>query len=92
MCGPEGFSTGPWSDSGCGSAQIPKSFRAGLRRAHTLAVQASANPHRAKKLAAKAVRVLNDLKVTARKIAKQDECGDALGLMLTHAQDALARP
>jgi hypothetical protein len=79
-------------DSGCRAAQISSKLRAGLKRARAYAAQAAEHPNHAKRLVAKAVKALDGMKTISRKIAKQDECGDALALMLTHAQGALARP
>ena len=78
--------------SGCRAKQIPKALRAGIARARGLAEKAARNPSKGKKPAAKAVDVLYDMTTLSRKIARKDPCGDALGLMLSHARYALAHP
>jgi hypothetical protein len=80
------------SASGCRAALLPKALRIGLARARALAARAARRPRRGRAAAAKAVDVLDGLTTIAHRIARRDECGDALGLMLSHARWALAHP
>ena len=78
--------------SGCRAKLLTRKLRAGVARARNLAAKAARDPQHGAKAAAKAIDVLYDMTTIARKIAKTDQCGDALGLMLSHARFALAHP
>ena len=71
------------SVAGC-ARTIPHAFVTSLANARDLVAQASAHPGAAKPVK-RAVRALRRMRSVARRIAKSDPCGDALGLVATHA-------
>jgi hypothetical protein len=68
---------------------VPEKFDKLLAKARDEVARAAADPARAKSHSKGAARALRHMKSIARKLAKSDQCGDALGLVVTHAQQTL---
>lgn len=74
--------------SGCSTRQITRSARSAFARARALVTTLAHDPARAR-VRRRAARRLGKVQVAARHLAQRDTCGDALGLMASHARDAL---
>jgi len=72
------------SVAGCTRA-IPPAFVTALAKAREMVAHAAADPPAAKPSAKRALRALRRMRSVARRMAKADPCGDALGLVATHA-------
>lgn len=73
--------------SGC--AEIPRKAERGFERARERLELAVGDPGRARRLLAKAARKVTKARNAGRKLAKRDPCGNALGLVATHARETL---
>jgi len=73
--------------SGC--AAVPERARRRLERAEAWVTQASADPDAARRPLRKAARLAGRVRGIGRALARRDECGFALGLIGSHAQDVL---
>jgi hypothetical protein len=77
------------SIAGC-HRPIPPHFTATLEKARTLVARAANDPTAARAAMKHAARALRRLRMIARKIARSDTCGDALGLWVSETQGQLA--
>lgn len=68
---------------------IPPAFDTTIAKARALVAQAAADPTTGRRSAKRALRVLRRLRAISRKLAKAEPCGNALGLVATHAIDVL---
>jgi len=75
--------------SGCARKTVPLAARHAFLRARTLVAQAAANPTHARPRR-RAQRALEVVRARAQRLATHDTCGFALGLMATHAEQALS--
>jgi hypothetical protein len=75
--------------SGCDT--VPRAARRTWSRARALVDEAAASPDRAPALLRRAARRLRHVRAVARRLAKRDRCGFALGLMASHALDVAGR-
>jgi hypothetical protein len=73
--------------SGC--ATVPRRVERVFAAARDRVDRAWAEPARARRLLRKAARKAAKARKTAQKLAKRDPCGNALGLVATHARDVL---
>jgi len=76
------------SVAGCARTVSP-GFVTALAKAREMVAQAAADPSAAKPSAKRALRALRRMRSVARRMAKSDPCGAALGLVATHAITAL---
>jgi hypothetical protein len=74
--------------SGCSTQRISRPLRAAFARARTLVSTLAQNPSRTA-LRRKAVSRLGRMQSIARRLARHDQCGYALGLIASYAQDVL---
>ncbi|MGH7896138.1 MAG: hypothetical protein ACREQL_15810 [Candidatus Binatia bacterium] len=74
--------------AGC-AEPVPSKFVAALLKARALVDQAAADAVFATPAVKHAAKALRRMKTIARKLAKSNQCGDALGLLTTHAQQML---
>ncbi len=73
--------------SGCANPTIPRRARAAFGKARALVTQYADDPSRVRPLD-RALRQLAVVRKAGRRVAKHDDCGDALGLVATYAADA----
>ena len=71
--------------AGC-TRPVPTAITAALERGRSLLERAAAEPLHAPTLARDGVRALKRMRRLARHLARVDVCGDALGLMASHAR------
>jgi hypothetical protein len=76
--------------SGCPLRKIPRAARMAFARAHELVTSFSKNPNRVQDLH-RALRNLAVVRRAAQHLAKHQPCGDALGLLVSYAQDVVGR-
>jgi hypothetical protein len=75
------------SASGC--EEVPRRAVRAFERARDRVAAATDNPTRARRLLRKAARKAGKARKVGRRLAKRESCGNALGLMATHARDVL---
>jgi len=75
------------SASGC--VEVPRGAERGFDAARDRVASIEEMPGRARALLGKAARKVSKARKAGRRIAKRDPCGNALGLMATHARDTL---
>lgn len=73
--------------SGC--AEVPRAAERGFETARERVELAAADPARAAKLLRKAAKKATKARNAGRKLARRDPCGNALGLVATHAREVL---
>jgi hypothetical protein len=76
--------------SGCALRKIPRGARMAFTRAHDLVTAFSKEPNRVQDLH-RALRKLAVVHRAAQRLAKHEPCGDALGLLVSYAQDVVGR-
>jgi hypothetical protein len=74
--------------AGCTRA-VPAGFTSALEKARTLVDLAASDPARAKPALRRASKRLSRMRAIARRFTTSDPCGNALGLMASHAQTIL---
>jgi hypothetical protein len=74
--------------SGCPASKIARGARLAFTRAHELVTEFGRNPVRPQVLA-RALRKLVVVRRAAQRLAKHNDCGDALGLVVSYAQDVV---
>lgn len=74
--------------SGCRSTTIPRRIRLMYSRAREAVETFAAHPTQRRALG-RALRKLAVVRSTAQRLAKHDQCGDTLGLMMTYAQNVV---
>jgi hypothetical protein len=75
--------------SGCPAAKISRRARLLFGRAREAVAAFAADPSRPQALG-RALKHLAVVRGTAQRVARRDQCGDALGLMMRYAQDAVS--
>jgi hypothetical protein len=75
-------------DSGCRKARISRRARLLYGRARDAVEAFAADPSQPRSLG-RALKKLSAVRGTAQRLAKRDDCGDALGLMMTYAQNVV---
>jgi hypothetical protein len=76
--------------SGCRLRRIRRGARMAFARAHDLVAGFAKDPSRVTDLH-RALRKLAVVRRAAQHLAKHDQCGDALGLIVSYAQDVVGR-
>jgi hypothetical protein len=74
--------------SGCATRKIPRGARMAFARAHELVTAFAKDPARVHDLRI-ALRKLGVVRRAAQRMAKHEPCGDALGLVMSYAQDVV---